>query len=113
MFLLVIPKIEGPNLLDYVEDVVKANTIPINVDQQEKNKAICYYQEIHCWGLMLNSKGLKKELSITWQQGKEIIRRCPTCSLYNQIPLPAGSNPKGTQRNEIWQMDVLHFVKFG
>ena len=100
MFLLVIPKIEGPNLLDYVEDVAKANTI--NVDQQEKNKAICYYQEIHCWGLMLNSKGLKKGHSITWQQGMEIIRRCPICSLFNQIPLLAGSNPKDTQRNEIW-----------
>ena len=48
-----------------------------------------------------------------WHQAKEIIRKCPTCSLYNQTPLPAGSNPKGTQRNEIWQIDVFHFVEFG
>ena len=32
--------------------------------------------------------------------------------LYNQTLLPAGSNPKGTQRNEIWQMNVFHFVEF-
>ena len=25
----------------------------------------------------VNSKGLKKEFSITWQQAKEIIKRCP------------------------------------
>ena len=89
MFLLVIPKIEGPNLLDYVEDVVKANTITINVDQQEKNQAICYYHEIHCWGLMRNSKGLKKGHSITWKQGMEIIRRCPIWSLFNKLQLLA------------------------
>ena len=33
--------------------------------------------------------------------------------LYNQTPLPAGSNPKDMQRNEIWQVDVFYFVEFG
>ncbi|KAL6065033.1 hypothetical protein STEG23_028902 [Scotinomys teguina] len=61
----------------------------------------------------VNSKGLKKDFSITWQQAKEIVRKCPTCSFYNQTPLPAGCNPKGTQRNDIWQMDVFHFAEFG
>ena len=61
----------------------------------------------------VNSKCLKKEFSITWQQAKEIIKRCPTCSFYNQIPLPTGSNPKRTQRHEIWQMDMFHFTGFG
>ena len=60
-----------------------------------------------------NSKGLKKASPITWQQAKEIIKRCPTCSFYNQAPLPAGSNPKSTQRNKIWQMGVFHFADFG
>ncbi|KAL6031325.1 hypothetical protein STEG23_000678 [Scotinomys teguina] len=61
----------------------------------------------------VNSKGLKRDFSITWQQAKEIVRKCPTCSFYNQTLLPAGCNPKGTQRNEIWQMDVFHFAEFG
>ncbi|KAL6084001.1 hypothetical protein STEG23_002520, partial [Scotinomys teguina] len=61
----------------------------------------------------VNSKGLKRDFSITWQQAKEIVRKCPTCSFYNQTPLPAGCNPKGTQRNDIWQMDVFHFAEFG
>ena len=47
------------------------------------------------------------------QQAKEIIRPCPTCSLYNQTPQPAGNKPKGTQRSEIWQMDLFHFAEFG
>ena len=60
-----------------------------------------------------NIKDLKKEFSIIWQQAKKIINRCPTCSFYNQTPLPAGTNPKGTQMNEIWQMDMFHFAEFG
>jgi hypothetical protein len=32
----------------------------------------------------VNSKGLKKGFSITWQQAKEKVRQCPTCSLYNR-----------------------------
>ena len=32
--------------------------------------------------------------------------------IINQTPLPTGTNPKGTQRNEIWQMDVFHFAEF-
>ncbi|MGE9714896.1 DDE-type integrase/transposase/recombinase [Escherichia coli] len=61
----------------------------------------------------VNSKGLKKDFSITWQQAKEIVKNCPTCSFYNQTPLPAGCNPKGIWRNEVWQMDVFHFAEFG
>ncbi|KAL6085602.1 hypothetical protein STEG23_035267 [Scotinomys teguina] len=61
----------------------------------------------------VNSKGLKRDFCITWQQAKDIVKKCPTCSFYNQTPLPAGCNRKGTQRNEIWQMDVFHFAEFG
>ena len=52
----------------------------------------------------VNSKVLKKDFSITWQQAKEIVRNCPTCSFYNQTLLSAGCNPKGIWRNEIWQI---------
>lgn len=45
------------------------------------------------------TKGIEGDFSITWQQAKEIIRKCPICPLYNQTPLPAGSNPKSIQRN--------------
>ena len=45
-----------------------------------------------------NSRGLKKKNSVTWQQAKEIIKSCPVCSFYNQIPLPAKTNPKGMQK---------------
>ena len=38
-------KIEGLNLLDYVEDVAKANTGPMNADQQKTDKATQYHQE--------------------------------------------------------------------
>ena len=58
-------------------------------------------------------KQMYKSFSITQQQAKEIIRKCSTCSLYTQTPLLARSNPKGTQRNETWQMDVFHFVEIG
>ncbi|KAL6038242.1 hypothetical protein STEG23_034915 [Scotinomys teguina] len=61
----------------------------------------------------VNSKGTKKDFAITRQQVKDIVKKCPTCSFFNQTPLPAGSNPKGIQRNEIWQMDVFYFTEFG
>jgi hypothetical protein len=32
----------------------------------------------------VNSKSLKKDFSISCQQAKEIVRQCPTCSLYKQ-----------------------------
>ena len=54
----------------------------------------------------------KKDFPITWQQAKEIVKRCPTCSFYNQTPLPARSNPKGIHRNEIWKMGVFYFTEF-
>ena len=38
--------------------------------------------------------------------------RCPTFSFYNQTLLSTGSNPKGTQRNEIWLVDVFYFAEF-
>ena len=40
------------------------------------------------------------------------MERCLACCFYSQTLLPVGSNPKGTQRNEIWQIDVFHFVEF-
>lgn len=37
--------------------------------------------------------------------------KCPTCSLYNQTPLPAVSNHKGRQRNG--QLGVFYSSEFG
>lgn len=60
----------------------------------------------------INNRRLKN----TFQPGnkpKKLLKNCPICSLYNQALLPAGSKPKGTQRNETWQTDVFHFAEFG
>lgn len=56
---------------------------------------------------------MKNKFSITWWQAKETVKNFPNCSLYNQIPLSAGSNPKSTQRNEIWHIDAFHLTEFG
>ena len=47
------------------------------------------------------------------ERAKGNVRQCHTCSLYNQIPLPAGSNPRGTKRNHIWQLGAFHFENLG
>ena len=65
----------------------------------------------------VNSKSLKKEFFSFLHLAllpriKEIIRLYPTCSLYGQTPLPAGSNRKCTQRNEILKRYVFHFAQF-
>lgn len=59
----------------------------------------------------VNNKGLTF-FSMTWQQAKEIIRKCPPYSLYNQASSPARNSPKSAKRNEIWQRgDVLRFCR--
>lgn len=58
----------------------------------------------------VNSKGLKKEFSITWQQAMEIVRQCPTRSLIQpNSTLPTGSNPKGTQKIKLskWMCFII------
>ena len=61
----------------------------------------------------MSTTRLHKPISITWRQVKDIKSKRPTCSLYSQAQLLAGSNKKGTQNIEIWQMEVFHFVEFG
>ena len=48
---------------------------------------------------------------MTTSQGN--YKECATCSLYNQTPLPAESNPKGTQRIEMLHMEISYFIEFG
>lgn len=61
----------------------------------------------------VNNKGLTF-FSMTWQQAKEIIRKFPPYSLYNQASSPARNSHKSAKRNEIWQRgDVLRFAEFG
>ena len=33
--------------------------------------------------------------------------------IINHTLLPIDTNPEGTQRNDIWQMNVFHFTEFG
>lgn len=37
----------------------------------------------------------------------------PVCLLYNQTLLLAGNNPNGTQRNEIWKLEMFQFAELG
>lgn len=57
----------------------------------------------------VNNKGLNNDFSITWQKAK---KKAPTSFLHNQTPLPEYSKPKGNPNNELWQVDVFHFVEF-
>ena len=71
-------------------------------------KLVYYFQKKY-----VNSKGLKKKFSITWQHAMEIIKACSTCSFNNQTLLPIGTKPKSTQRNGIWEINMFHFAEFG
>lgn len=53
---------------------------------------------------MLTVKVSRKN-SLTWQQAKAFIKKCPTCFLYNQTPLHTRSNSKGTNKiNKKWNL---------
>ncbi|KAJ7428680.1 endogenous retrovirus group K member 8 Pol protein-like protein [Willisornis vidua] len=61
-----------------------------------------------------NAKGLAHMFGIPLAEARAIVKACPTCSQMNSgIGLGVGVNPKGLQANELWQMDVTHFVPFG
>ena len=80
------------SLFIQVQDIIRNRLCPINItDNQSPGplaqvnaeidqlligsvlKASEFHKKHH-----VNSKSLKKEFSITWQQAKEIIKRCPT-----------------------------------
>jgi hypothetical protein len=63
---------------------------------------------IHEPSLQPNKKGLRK-FSVSWQQVKEIITKCPTCSFYNQTPLPK----KVLKEMKFRQMGIFQFAEFG
>ena len=43
MFLLAIIQEQGPKFLDYAKDIAKSEIGPMDIDQQETNKANYYY----------------------------------------------------------------------
>ena len=64
--------------------------------------------EFHLKKHHVNSKGSKKEFSITRQQVKDIIKKFPACPFYNQTALSAGSNPKDTRmKSGRWMCSTL------
>lgn len=49
----------------------------------------------------VNIKGLKTNFSNTQQRAKKVVSLCPTYSLCNQTPLPAGSNQKASKEMKV------------
>ncbi|XP_013917235.1 PREDICTED: endogenous retrovirus group K member 11 Pol protein-like [Thamnophis sirtalis] len=58
-----------------------------------------------------NANALRKEFDLTRTEASAIIQQCPTCSKQGHN-LPMGVNPRGLQRNEIWQMDITQHPPF-
>jgi hypothetical protein len=94
--------------------------IQVQVDQRPQHKTRCtvYIEEkvvnsleyISTGGNFLNRTLVVYFIHFT-SQGNN--KKCPMCSLYKQNLLPAGSNPRGTKRNDIWWMDVFYFAEIG
>lgn len=61
----------------------------------------------------VNSKGWKKDFFYYLGTSQGNYKAMSYLFFEQQAPLPAGSHPKGAQRNEIWEMDVFHFAEFG
>ena len=50
--------------------------------------------------------------ALTLQEAKERREACPTCQLLTRSLPEAGINPHGLSSNELWQMDVTHYLPF-
>ncbi|KFV67124.1 hypothetical protein N307_07273, partial [Dryobates pubescens] len=59
-----------------------------------------------------NAKGLHRQVKITMEEARGIVRACPSCSHMGQ-GLGVGVNPRGSGPLELWQMDVTHVSAFG
>lgn len=61
-----------------------------------------------------NAKGLVRAFDISKSEATAIVRACPQCSFHNGgVGLGLGVNPRGTETNMLWQMDVTHIPEFG
>lgn len=50
---------------------------------------------------------------ISYFQVKQMIANCPICKPLHIRCILSGTNPRGMQPNELWQMDVTHISQFG
>lgn len=58
-----------------------------------------------------NKKALIKQFKISATEATAILQQCPTCSKQAHS-VPMGVNPRGTECNQIWQMDVTQYASF-
>lgn len=58
-----------------------------------------------------NARALAKQFSMPLSEAQAIIQQCPQCSGNAAAPA-VGVNPRGTAANDLWQMDVTHFLPF-
>lgn len=61
----------------------------------------------------INAKGLQTRYSLSKEQAHHIVLECDTCQQFASVPFQKGVNPRGTQPNELWQMDVSIVPSFG
>ncbi|KGL83244.1 hypothetical protein N309_00674, partial [Tinamus guttatus] len=59
-----------------------------------------------------NACTLKCMFGLTMNQAQDLISACPDCQM-QQIPSVVGTNSRGWQSGQLWQMDVTHIPEFG
>lgn len=60
-----------------------------------------------------NAGRLHQKWKIPFTIAKQIVRTCSVCHPLHLRQTPPGTNPRGCVPNQIWQMDVTHFLSFG
>ncbi|NXB00016.1 POK7 protein, partial [Cnemophilus loriae] len=60
-----------------------------------------------------NAKALSKQFNLTFSQARQIVLSHPDSACLTPLPTTIGTNPRGLDVNEIWQMDLMHISSFG
>uniref|UniRef100_A0A5F9DJY2 RNA-directed DNA polymerase n=1 Tax=Oryctolagus cuniculus TaxID=9986 RepID=A0A5F9DJY2_RABIT len=60
----------------------------------------------------LNAHTLRLKHKITREQARQIVKSCSICSILLPVPY-YGINPRGLFPNQLWQLDITHFMEFG
>ena len=55
---------------------------------------------------------MQKRFSLSASEAQNILNSCSTCSQINSPHLQAGTIPRGTHPNALWQMDITIVSEF-
>lgn len=56
---------------------------------------------------------MSKQFNLTFSQARQMVHSCSDCACLTPLLTTVGTNPRGLDVSEVWQMGVTHISSFG